>query len=272
MPFTPSHAVVALPFARSALPAAAVAVGAMTPDLPLFVRGTALKYSMTHSFAWLPVTVGLALVFLLLWRCILRPAARELAPTWLAERLPAGWDGGSRAGLHETFAVRGRARASWTGALLVVLALVIGVASHIAWDWFTHEGRVGTSVFPVLDASWGPLPGYKWLQYGSTVAGLVILAVWAALRLRRAEVTSVHRALPAAVRVTWWILLPAILVGSWCVGWAILGPFTADFTPQYLGYNLLLPACAGWGAITLLLCVVVQAVRDRRRTAENRAA
>ena len=33
MPFTPSHAVVALPFIRSPLVPAAIAVGAMTPDL-----------------------------------------------------------------------------------------------------------------------------------------------------------------------------------------------------------------------------------------------
>lgn len=39
MPFTPSHAIVALPFVRSPLAPAAVAVGAMAPDLPLFTRG-----------------------------------------------------------------------------------------------------------------------------------------------------------------------------------------------------------------------------------------
>ena len=43
MPFTPSHAVVALPFLRTPLVPAAIAVGAMTPDLPLFVRGIAAR-------------------------------------------------------------------------------------------------------------------------------------------------------------------------------------------------------------------------------------
>ncbi len=57
MPFTPSHAVVALPFVRTPLVPAAIAIGAMTPDLPLFVRGLPLHYGVTHSFAWLPATV-----------------------------------------------------------------------------------------------------------------------------------------------------------------------------------------------------------------------
>jgi hypothetical protein len=38
VPFTISHAVVALPFTSSRLPAAGVAAGAMVPDLPLGPR------------------------------------------------------------------------------------------------------------------------------------------------------------------------------------------------------------------------------------------
>jgi hypothetical protein len=60
MPFTPSHAVIALPFVRTPLVPAAIAIGAMAPDLPLFVRGLPLHYGVTHSFAWLPATVARA--------------------------------------------------------------------------------------------------------------------------------------------------------------------------------------------------------------------
>ena len=105
MPFTPSHAVVALPFVRTPLVPAAIAIGAMTPDLPLFVRGLPLHYGVTHSFAWLPATVVVALALLLVWRCVLRPAVRELSPRWLAVRLPAQWDVGAGAALRETLAV-----------------------------------------------------------------------------------------------------------------------------------------------------------------------
>ena len=73
----------------------------------------------------------------------------------------------SRGGSRRTSVARHRAARScrWRSASL----------SHIVWDLFTHEGRVGRPALPVLDEQWGPLTGYKWLQYGSSVLGLVIL-------------------------------------------------------------------------------------------------
>ncbi|MDF2491547.1 MAG: cell wall anchor protein [Microbacterium sp.] len=170
MPFTPSHAVVALPFVRTPLVSAAVAVGAMTPDLPLFLRGTFITYPGTHDLRWIVLTVVLAWVLLLVWRCVLRPAARELAPRWLAARLPGSWDDGPSQGWRESAPLSPRP------LLLLVISLAVGVASHIAWDAFTHEGRVGVALFPALDQQWGPLLGFKWVQHGSSALGLLILA------------------------------------------------------------------------------------------------
>ena len=90
MPFTLSHAVVALPFVRTPLLPAAVAIGAMTPDLPLFVRGTPVTYQLTHTN--LALSTALALGLLVLWYALLRPAVRELSPAGLARRLPEEWD------------------------------------------------------------------------------------------------------------------------------------------------------------------------------------
>ncbi len=266
MPFTPSHAVVALPFVRTPLAPAAIAVGAMTPDLPLFVRGLPLSYSVTHSFAWLPVTMLAALALLLVWRCVLRPAARELSPRWLAVRLPGEWDAGAPAAFRETFATRSGARPSAVGVLVLVAALAIGVASHIVWDLFTHEGRWGSSAIPGLDADWGPLPGYKWLQHGSSVFGLVILGTFMVVWLaRRRAAASILRFVPGWLRWCWWASLPVVLVVAWTWGFAAFGPFDAGFTPAHLGYRVLPPACAAWGVATLALCVVVQVLATRRR-------
>ena len=92
MPFTPSHALVALPFIRTPLVPAAIAIGAMTPDLPLFVRGVGLNYSFTHTFGNVVWTALLAFALFLIWRVVLRPAVPELVPLWLARRLPDDWD------------------------------------------------------------------------------------------------------------------------------------------------------------------------------------
>lgn len=262
MPFTPSHAVVALPFLRTPLIPAAIAVGAMTPDLPLFVRAVVPSYARTHDFAWLPLTVLVALALLLLWRLVFRPATRELAPGWLADRMPVEWNAGAAPALRETFAISGSpGRVSWRGILLLAVSLVFGVATHILWDLFTHEGRAGTDLLPILDEFWGPLTGYKWLQHGSSVIGMLILAIFGATWLRRRPVVASARVLPAWVRVAWWLSLPALLLGAWLWGMLALGPFTNQWTMQHLAYRVLPPAAAVFGAMTLLLCLVVQLMR-----------
>lgn len=265
MPFTASHAVVALPFLRSPLVPAAIAVGAMTPDLPLFVRGTGLTYGRTHDLAWLPLTTAVALVLLLLWRVLLRPAVRDLAPRIVAERLPPSWDDGPAAGLRETFGVTGSpARASLRTVLLLVISLGLGVVTHIVWDLFTHEGRWGSTLFPVLDAAWGPFPGYKWLQHASSVVGLAIIAVWAVLWLRRRRAAPLTPVVPGALRIVWWVSLPLTLIVAWTWGLWAFGPFSVQWTPAHLAYRVLPPACAVWAALTAMLCGGIALARSRR--------
>lgn len=258
MPFTVSHAVVALPFVRTPLIPAAIAIGAMTPDLPLFLRGVVPPYAMTHDLAWLPVTVVMALVLLLVWRCVLRPATRELLPRRIAERLPEGWDAGAPAAARETVS------GGVVGILWLLLSLALGVVTHVAWDFFTHEGRAGDALFPALEEQWGPLAGVKWLQYGSGLFGLAGLAIFGLWWLSKRAAVPVRRVLPDAVRVAWWLSLPVALVGASLVALAVEGGFGAEYTPTHLIYGVLVKVAAAWGAATLALAVVVQ-VRRRVR-------
>ncbi|WP_396643421.1 DUF4184 family protein [Microbacterium sp.] len=268
MPFTPSHAVVALPFVRTPLVPAAIAVGAMTPDLPIFLRGFGLRYSATHTWSWLPVTVLVALGLLLVWRCVLRPAARDLVPRVLAERLPDGWDAGARESARETFALHrpdaAPGRISLASILLLVLSLALGVASHIAWDVFTHLDRWGLRAFPLLAEDWGPLPGYKWLQYGSSAIGLLIIGVWALGWLARRRAEPVSDRAPGLVRVVWWLSLPAFLVIAWVGGLAMFGPLEPGFGVEHLAYLVLPPTVGIWGGLTLVLAIVLQLMRRAR--------
>lgn len=171
MPFTVSHAVVALPAVRGPLPAAAVAAGAMAPDVPLFLPG-GLSYAATHGFPSLLVTaLPVAAVLYAVWIALLRPAAGVLLPASVGSRLPVAW-------AH-------RPRPTGRGALLALAALLLGVLTHVAWDAFTHEGRAGSALLPALAEPWGPLPGFRWIQYASSVGGLLVLGVAAVLWLRR---------------------------------------------------------------------------------------
>lgn len=258
MPFTPSHAVIALPFVRTPLVPAAIAIGAMTPDLPLFVRGAGLSYAFTHGPVNAVWTALVALALLLVWRAVLRPAVPELMPGFLARRLPSDWSEGGMAAARSTLGRgQGRLYPVW-----LAVSLILGVLSHIAWDLFTHEGRGGVDLLPALDETWGPLPGYKWLQYGSSVLGLVIIGVWALVRIRRSAARpDVHRSMPGGVVIAWWVSLPVILVTAWVFGMIAYGPFTEEYTVQHLAYRVLPPACAVWGALTLLLCLAVPLFR-----------
>ncbi|MBO9626102.1 MAG: DUF4184 family protein [Microbacterium sp.] len=260
MPFTPSHAVVALPFIRTPLVPAAIAIGAMTPDLPLFARGIGPSYAFTHGPVNSVWTALIALVLFLVWRIVLRPAVSELMPAVLARRLPAAWSTSGMTALREALgAGQGRLYPLW-----LAISLILGVLSHIAWDLFTHEGRGGVQLLPVLDEAWGPLPGYKWLQYGSGVVGLAVIGIWALVRIVRTPPrTDTARSVPRGVVVAWWISLPAILVAAWVWGMLAYGPFTASFTAQHLAYRVLPPACAVWGALTLVLCLSIPLFRKR---------
>lgn len=262
MPFTPSHAVIALPFVRTPLVPAAIAIGAMTPDLPLFLRGVGVSYTFTHTIANVVWTALLALVLFLVWRVLLRPAVAELSPMWLAERLPEEWSSSEWDAVRRAVGVGERR----SYPLLLAVSVLLGVLSHIVWDMFTHEERLGSELLPVLADQWGPLQGFKWLQHGSSVVGLLILAICAVLWFRRRHVgTFGARVLPGWVRVFWWLSLPTILIVAVVLGYIAYGPFTAEFTPQHLAYRVLPPASASWGFLTLALCLVVGMVRAQRR-------
>lgn len=257
MPFTPSHAVVALPFVRTRLVPAAVAVGAMTPDLPLFARGMWPDYSMTHDPMWVVPTAVLALVLLLVWRCVLRPATRELFPRVIADRLPVGWDAGFRAGLRETFS---GGLVAW---LLLLASLAIGVLSHILWDLFTHEGRLGVELMPALEQQWGPLAGVKWLQYASGAFGLIVLAAYGVVWWSRRGSSPSRRTLPDAVRVVWWSSLPIGLLVAAVIAVALSASEGAVISPTALVYAVLTRVAAVWAVATVLLALVVQVRRNR---------
>jgi len=97
------------------------------------------------------------------------------------------------------------------------------------------------------------------------MVGLAIIGVWMLVWLSRRRVTaSIAPILPTWLRWCWWLSLPIVLVVTWCWGFVVFGPFDAAFTPAHLGYRVLPPACAVWGAATVALCLAVQALRARR--------
>ncbi len=176
MPFTPSHAAAALPFLRAPLLPAALVVGTVAPDIPYYVP-LFVPRELSHSLLGL-VTIDLAMgvVGALLWWFVLREPTVDLLPRVIGSRIPAvgrlAWR---------------PVRWGWPLTVVVlVISVLVGGATHLLWDSFTHPGWVADHL-AVLRIPVGPLLVEKWLQHASSVAGLVILAVWAFTRLRRVE-------------------------------------------------------------------------------------
>jgi len=170
MPFTIAHSVAAKPIERLSggrLVVPALAVGAMAPDFEYLVHLSATR-TIGHTIPGLFILcLPTALVVLLLWHrlvgpvlaCLLRPGTGGLT---------AGWTEPAAFGPPARFA-------------RLCASILIGSFSHIAWDAFTHEGGAVVSLWSGFSHAIGPgpLPVYKWLQYGSSVLGMVLLGVWA---------------------------------------------------------------------------------------------
>ncbi|GAA5025184.1 hypothetical protein GCM10023258_17960 [Terrabacter aeriphilus] len=170
MPFTPSHAVVAIPLRRLGLPLAAAAVGAMAPDVAMFLPGL-FAYRHTHSVTGVATTdLALGVVVVTTWWAVLRAPVIDVLPDAVRRNLRLdvpGW----------------RSPRWWAS---VVAGVVVGSVTHVVWDAFTHAGRWGSELLPWLTTPVGPWPLTRWLQYLSGIGGLVgILAWWWAVQRRR---------------------------------------------------------------------------------------
>jgi hypothetical protein len=176
MPFTVSHAAAVLPLRRlgkGRLPLAALMFGSMSPDFSYFLPGD-LAVLPTHTFLglfWFCLPAGL-LVWMLFVHLLETPTISLLPEAWRM-RIPA-----SERSI--TFATLAYACA----------AVVIGAATHVIWDAFTHRWTPVTDALPVLRVplfriGYQNIYLYKLLQHLSTVAGMAILLIWA-WRIRRA--------------------------------------------------------------------------------------
>lgn len=210
MPFTPSHIAAVVPFMKTKWADPwALAIGAMVPDLPIFLPFLP-EYRYWHSWVGV-VTLDLSAVLLLLglFHLMFREPLISLLPPPLA----------ARAALL----------APSRSLPAMVVGAVIGAASHVLWDSFTHSyasiqwgAWLAVSVFGVIHL-------FRLLQYISSVVGLAIVVWWAWRGLSRMSPT----ALPERLRISPWVrraVLLASAVGT--VLGALLWPLVDEPAPQ----------------------------------------
>lgn len=218
MPFTLSHAAAVLPgirrdgTSRGPLLASALVAGSMAPDMTYFAA-TALPAAMefgevTHGpLGLFTVDVVIAGALVGLWLMLREP---------VLALLPAAWQGRAHA------CVRGPDRRGERRAGLAArfyLSAVLGAATHVVWDAFTHIDRWGTRAVPALDEVVAGFPLYTYTQYGTSAVALVALGWFTVTAVRRLPRTPPPASVPLLARRER-ALAYAVLVGCALLGMA----------------------------------------------------
>ncbi|MEJ8802155.1 DUF4184 family protein [Pontibacter sp. H249] len=199
MPFTFSHPAAVLPLTllpRQWYSLTGLVIGSMVPDFEYFLR-MRVRSEYSHTIGglfWfdLPLAILLAFVF----HHLVRNPLIDNSPRFIISRVESyrGFD-------FTTYFKR-----KW---LVVIASILVGAASHLLWDSFTHEHGFFVDAIPslsssILIGSW-QLPVYKVLQHSSTVVGgfLIVLAVWMLPENKRVE---------EAVSISYWCMVFTITV------------------------------------------------------------
>ena len=179
MPLTPAHPAAILPLHRvlgRRGPVSALVIGSMGPDFVYYLP-FGLHRAASHSLLgllWFVLPLGL--VAYGLFHAVMRRPLEDLLPHGVRARLAA------QAPREE--------RWRFARLPLVAVSLVLGGATHDLWDSFTHGGgyfvkHIKALGMRVTEVGQYEIWGYKYLQHGSTLLGLLVLAWWVRSWYRR---------------------------------------------------------------------------------------
>ena len=214
MPFTASHPAAVLigasALARWGLPIPALVIGSIAPDLFTVLPIPEVVHFAHTPWGLVTADVAIGVAAFVVWQAFFAPALIAIAPKALGARVP----------------LRDLERPVWWR---VALAVLLGAATHLVWDSFTHDWMWGTQHIGWLAERHGPFLGFQWVQKVSDVVGLAIVTAWVAARWRAAPVCPDTTVMSLRYRMLAWF--------------AILGPATVTFC-------LLLPRDSFYVAIT----------------------
>lgn len=174
MPFTFSHPAIVLPLTflpRKWFSLTGLVIGSLTPDFEYFLR-MRIKSNYSHTIDglfWFDIPLGLLLAFI--FHNVVRDSLFDNLPTILKSRFSE----------FRQFDWNGYFKRSW---FVVTISILIGAASHILWDSFTHDHGYFVQTIPALQNSVDFLGGQiqilKILQHSSTLLGglVIVFAIY----------------------------------------------------------------------------------------------
>ena len=170
MPFTFSHPAIVLPFTflpRQWFSLTGLVVGSLTPDFEYFLR-MRIQSDYSHTLSgifWFDLPLGILLAFI--FHNIVRDNLFDNLPTILSSRLIK----------FKQFDWNNYFKKNW---FVVTISVLIGTASHIFWDSFTHDHGYFVQTIPALantvDLLGRQVPTLKILQHSSTLLGGLVIA------------------------------------------------------------------------------------------------
>jgi membrane-bound metal-dependent hydrolase YbcI (DUF457 family) len=193
-------------------------VGTLAPDFEYFLRfGPSSGFGHTLLGA-LVLTLPLALIFLWLFHRYVKAPLASIFPQSLERRL---------ASYLGSFRFFGLSRFG-----LIVISILVGIATHLLWDSFTHGGMWlyqhwsflrGSSTVPIL----GSIQTTTLLQHCSTILGFGALTVWFLYWYRTAPVSdqlparqnSTKRKIAAITLVSGFAVIAGLYRGIERTGW-----------------------------------------------------
>ncbi|MFI2741639.1 DUF4184 family protein [Zhouia sp. PK063] len=171
MPFTFSHPAIVLPFLKFSkkwFSATGLIIGSMVPDFEYFIRMKVFSiYSHTLlGIFWFDIPLAV-LLYIIFYQIVCTPLVYNL-PYFLR----------SRSNALLSFDWKNYMTTYWPA---VLISMLIGTASHLLWDSFTHAHGYFVMRFSILTHSvtlfHHHFPLYKLLQHGSSLCGIIVIAL-----------------------------------------------------------------------------------------------
>ncbi|REK74741.1 DUF4184 family protein [Paenibacillus paeoniae] len=178
MPFTFAHPLYAAPLKLvkpGMVSLTGLILGSLSPDFEYFIALEPYQTIGHSGLGLLIQAIPLSLLLALLFHYLIK------AP--LADHLP-GFLGlsGKAKGIIDRYPWRMKRWGDWS---IFLVSVVIGFATHVFLDAFTHYGGYFVVRWTILRETLFGFPVFKLLQHGLSLTGLAVFAIMALVWLRR---------------------------------------------------------------------------------------
>jgi hypothetical protein len=197
MPFTPAHPAIVLPFLnRKYFSATGLIMGSVSPDFEYFIKAS-IQGVHGHTLAGIfYFDIPIALFFALVFHLWVKESFLSNLPAFLQVRLQP----------FRSLDFRNYMRSHY---VIFFLSVVLGAASHIFWDSFTHNGTYFVQNMSIYQSTFVPFQGVKYplwyaLQHISTFTGLAIIVGYIAWLPQDDSIQ------PSSPKIGYWLALIAL--------------------------------------------------------------